>query len=154
MSPSDPLMILRNEVLLITLITWGVAQLMKPFTHYAIQRKWDWSQLIRTGGMPSSHTTLVVSASLACGLVVGFASPLFAVSVAFAMVVMADAAGVRREAGFHAQALNTIIKELMEGRPLAAETQMREVLGHTPLEVLGGILWATASTLLLWYYWP
>ena len=103
--------------------------------------------------MPSSHTTLVVSVSLATGLMVGFDSPLFAVTVAFAMVVIADAAGVRREAGFHAQALNTMIKELMEGRPLAAETQFREVLGHTPLEVLGGILWATASTLILWRIW-
>ena len=153
MSPSDPLMLLKNEVLLITLITWGLAQAFKPFTHYLIRRKWDWSQLFSTGGMPSSHTTLVVAASLACGLVTGFNSPLFGVSVAFALVVIADAAGVRREAGFHAQALNMIIRELREGRPMAAEKEFREVLGHTPLEVLGGILWATACTLILWNYW-
>jgi acid phosphatase family membrane protein YuiD len=70
------------------------------------------------------------------------------------MVVVADAAGVRREAGFHAEALNTIMRELMEGETLAAEKELREVLGHTPAEVLGGIIWATLATTLLWYFWP
>jgi acid phosphatase family membrane protein YuiD len=153
MSPSNPFMALQNEVLLITLTTWGLAQLMKPLTGWLIRRKWDWGQLFSTGGMPSSHTTLVVSATLATGLVVGFNSPLFAISTAFSMVVIADAAGVRREAGFHAQALNAIIRELMEGQPLAAEKELREVLGHTPLEVLGGIIWATLATTALWYFW-
>ena len=153
MTPSNPLMALQNDVLLITLITWGLAQLMKPLTGYLIQRRWDWTQLASTGGMPSSHTTLVVSATLATGLFVGFNSPLFAVSTAFAMVVIADAAGVRREAGFHAEALNTIMRELVDGQPLEAEKELREVLGHTPLEVLGGIIWATLATTVLWYFW-
>jgi len=153
MSPSNPLMALQNDVLLITLITWGLAQLMKPLTGYLIKRRWDLTQLVSTGGMPSSHTTLAVSVTLATGLFVGFNSPLFAVSAAFAMVVIADAAGVRREAGFHAQALNTIMRELMEGHAGAAESELREVLGHTPLEVLGGIFWATLATTVLWYFW-
>jgi acid phosphatase family membrane protein YuiD len=127
---------------------------MKPFTGWLIRRKWDWSQLVGMGGMPSSHTTLAVSATLGSALVLGFDSPLFAVSAAFAMIVIADAAGVRREAGFHAQALNAIMRELREGHPEAAETQFREVLGHTPLEVLGGIVWATLATTVLWSVWP
>jgi acid phosphatase family membrane protein YuiD len=146
-------MALQNDVLLITLITWGLAQLIKPLTGYLIKGRWDWTQLLSTGGMPSSHTTLVVSATLATGLFVGFNSPLFAVSTAFAMVVIADAAGVRREAGFHAEALNTIMREVMDGQPLEAEKELREVLGHTPLEVLGGIVWATLATTVLWYLW-
>jgi len=153
MPASNPLMVLKNEVLIITLFSWGLAQLMKPLTGWLIRRRWDWSQLISAGGMPSSHTTLVVSVTLATGLFVGFASPLFAVSTAFAMVVIADAAGVRREAGFHAQALNEIIRQVMDGQPLAAEKELREVLGHTPLEVLGGILWATLATTTIWYFW-
>ena len=147
-------MVLQNEVLMITLITWALAQVMKPFIHFLLVRKWDWGMLLSVGGMPSSHTTLVVSVTLATGLIVGFNSALFAVALAFAMVVVADAAGVRREAGFHAQALNTIMRELMEGQPLAAEKELREVLGHTPAEVLGGIIWATLATTLLWYFWP
>lgn len=153
MPPSNPLMALQNEVLLITLIVWGLAQMMKPLTGYLIRRKWDWTQLVSTGGMPSSHTTLVVSATLAAGLFVGFDSPLFAVSTAFALVVIADAAGVRREAGFHAEALNRIMRELMEGDADAAESELREVLGHTPLEVLGGIFWGALATTALWYFW-
>jgi acid phosphatase family membrane protein YuiD len=153
MSPSNPLTALQNNVLVITLIVWGLAQLMKPLTGYLIKRKWDWTQLVSTGGMPSSHTTLVVSVTLATGLFVGFNSPLFAVAAAFAMIVIADAAGVRREAGFHAEALNTIMRELMEGQPMQAEKELREVLGHTPLEVLGGIIWATLATTALWYFW-
>lgn len=154
MSSSNPLMLFQNEVLMITLITWALAQVMKPFIRFLLVRKWDWGMLVSVGGMPSSHTTLVVSATLATGLIVGFDSPLFAVALAFAMVVVADAAGVRREAGFHAEALNSIMRELMQGETLAAEKELREVLGHTPAEVLGGIIWASLATTALWYLWP
>lgn len=153
MALPNPALIFQNEVLLITLTSWALAQLMKPFTYRLIKGKWDWAQLLSAGGMPSSHTTLVVSVTLASALVLGFDSPLFAVSAAFAMVVIYDAAGVRREAGFHAQALNAIMREVMSGHPDAAETEFREVLGHTPLEVLGGIVWATLATSVLWYLW-
>jgi acid phosphatase family membrane protein YuiD len=153
MAPPDPRLIFKNEILMITLVSWGVAQLVKPFTHWLIHREWDWSQLFSAGGMPSSHTTLVVSATLASALILGFDSPLFAVAAAFSMVVIYDAAGVRREAGFHAQALNAIMQEMRAGHPVEAQTHFREVLGHTPLEVLGGILWATVATSLLWRLW-
>jgi hypothetical protein len=153
MSAPNSLLIFKNEILRITLLSWGLAQLMKPFTHWLIHREWDWSQFFSAGGMPSSHTTLVVSATLACALILGFDSPLFAVSVAFSMVVIYDAAGVRREAGYHAQVLNAIMQEMRAGRPLEAETHLREVLGHTPLEVAGGIAWATLATLVLWSIW-
>jgi uncharacterized protein len=146
-------LIFQNEVLVITLASWALAQLIKPLTYRLIRGQWSWSQLLSAGGMPSSHTTLVASATLACALVLGFDSPLFAVSAAVAMVVIYDAAGVRREAGFHAQALNTIMRELMAGHPDAVETEFREVLGHTPLEVLGGIIWATLATTVMWYLW-
>ncbi|MBI4771959.1 MAG: divergent PAP2 family protein, partial [Chloroflexi bacterium] len=91
------------------------------------------------GGMPSSHSALVIGASIAIGLQEGFNSPLFAVASVVAVVVIYDAIGVRRHAGDHARVLNLMIDELFTGHPLA-EKELKEVLGHTPREVVGGIV--------------
>jgi acid phosphatase family membrane protein YuiD len=152
MDPSNPLNIFRNEILQIAFITWAIAQSVKPFTSYLITHKWNWGMLISTGGMPSSHSTLVTSVAVSTGLLIGWATPEFAVAATLAMVVIYDAAGVRRQAGFHAEAINVIIQELLQGHPLS-DKEFREMLGHTPIEVLGGILWGTISTVTLWYFW-
>jgi hypothetical protein len=99
--------------------------------------------------MPSSHSALVISVTHAIGLFEGYDSPLFAVGVAFCMVVIYDATGIRRQAGKHAELINAMIRDLASGHPLKQE-QLREVLGHSPLEVLGGIILGIVVAQAIW----
>lgn len=128
-----------NRVLLSALIAWSLAQVIKVPLKYLLTREWDWALLLSTGGMPSSHSALVIGACIASGLVQGFDSPVFAVSFVLAMIVVYDATGVRRHAGDQARVINLMIDELLTGHPLA-EKELKEVLGHTPREVLAGII--------------
>jgi acid phosphatase family membrane protein YuiD len=152
MSSSSILNVLQNEILVIAIITWAIAQIVKPFIGYLITRKFDWRMFFSTGGMPSSHATLVTSVAVGAGLMVGWETPVFAVAATLALVVIYDAAGVRRQAGMHAQTINVLVQEVLQGHPIS-ETELREVLGHTPVEVFGGILWGSIATITLWYFW-
>ena len=131
--------IFTNRVLLAALVAWSLAQMVKVPLEYLQTRRWDWSLLFRAGGMPSSHSALIAATAHSIGLHMGFDSPLFALAFALAMIVIYDATGIRRQAGKHAEIINARIKDLVEGHPLREE-QLREVLGHTPLEALGGTL--------------
>ncbi len=144
--------ILQNRILLIALAAWGSAQILKIPMEYLRSHRWKWAMLLAAGGMPSSHSALMVGATQAIGLYQGFDSPLFALGVALTMVVTYDAAGVRRQAGMHAERINMLFEELMHGQ-LPNEKELREVLGHTPLEVAGGILLGIAVATLLWTVW-
>jgi acid phosphatase family membrane protein YuiD len=84
---------------------------------------------------------------LSIGLFTGFNTPVFALAVALTMIVVYDAAGVRREAGRHAERINILIEELFSGQPIS-EKQLKEVIGHTPLEVIGGVLLGMVVALL------
>ena len=139
----------ENEVLIGTLAAWLIAQGLKPPMEYLSTRRWRWSAVLNAGGMPSSHSALIVSATLGIGLFVGFDSPLFALAVAITMIVVYDAAGVRRQAGMHAERINVLFDELLHGH-MWDEKELREVLGHTPLEVTGGILLGVAVATLNW----
>jgi hypothetical protein len=101
--------------------------------------------------MPSSHSALVVATTLAIGLFYGFDHPMFALGVAVTMVVTYDATNIRRQAGIHAQKINFIIEEMFSGQPITEE-QLKEVLGHTPLEVAGGIVLGSAVAVLAWFF--
>ena len=131
--------ILHNQALISALIAWFLAQVLKPPVEYLRRGKWNWSYLISSGGMPSSHSALMVGATTGIGLHEGFDTSIFALAVAVTMVVLYDAAGVRRQAGIHAQKINVLIEELLAGHPIS-EKQLLEVLGHTPMEVSGGAL--------------
>ena len=137
-----------NRVLWSALIPWGLAQLIKLPLHFLLHREWDWSLLLSTGGMPSSHSALVTGAFFAVGLQEGFNSPLFAIAFVLAMIVVYDATGVRRAAGDHARVINLMIDELLTGHPLA-EKELKEVLGHTPREVLAGIVLGLLMSFLI-----
>jgi acid phosphatase family membrane protein YuiD len=102
--------------------------------------------------MPSSHSALVTSTAMGVGLFYGFDDPLFAVAVALAMVVVYDATGVRRQAGMQAKRINILVNELLQGHPLN-EKQLREVLGHTPLEAVGGVLLGLVVAVSVWLMW-
>jgi len=128
-----------NEVLVAALTAWGLAQVIKVPLNYLYHREWDWGLLLSAGGMPSSHSALVSGVSVAIGLQQGFNSPLFAIAGVLTMIVIYDAIGIRRHAGDHARVLNLMIDELLTGHALA-EKELKEMLGHTPREVVGGVL--------------
>jgi hypothetical protein len=144
--------IFQNYVLIAALIAWGIAQTIKLPLEYLQTHRWTWALLVQAGGMPSSHSALVVGITHGIGLTVGFNSPLFALAFAMSMVVIYDATGIRRQAGKHAELINAMINDLAAGNPLKEE-QLREVLGHTPLEALGGILLGLVVAQLTWMLW-
>lgn len=131
--------IFQNKVLWAVAVAWLIAQVSKPFLQYLRTREWSWSWFFSAGGMPSTHSSIIVAATTALGMIKGVASPEFAFGVAVSMVVLYDAAGVRREAGEHARVINAIIEDLSHGHPLKEEN-LKELLGHTPGEVLVGSL--------------
>jgi hypothetical protein len=141
--------ILRNDILLSALVAWLTAQALKVPMEYFRSRRWQWAMMLAAGGMPSSHSALIVGATQAIGLHQGYDSPLFALGVVISMIVTYDAAGVRRQAGKHAERINILFDELMRGQ-MPDEKDLREVLGHTPLEVVGGILWGIVVATLMW----
>lgn len=141
--------ILSNHSLLTGLAAWFLAQILKPPLEYLRKGKWNWGYLFSAGGMPSSHSALMVGTTIGIALHVGFDSPVFAIAVAITMIVVYDAAGVRREAGRHAEKINILIEELLSGHPISEE-ELREVLGHTPLEVAGGIILGIVVSILYW----
>ena len=144
--------IFQNYVLIAALIAWGIAQLIKVPLEYIQTRHWNWALFISPGGMPSSHSALIVSVTHGIGLSVGFDTALFALAFALSMIVIYDATGIRRQAGKHAELINAMINDLAAGNPLKEE-QLREVLGHTPLEALGGILLGLVVAQITWMLW-
>ncbi len=146
------LALLQNRVLIAGLLAWAMAQLVKIPLEYLRTRRWNWALLFTTGGMPSSHSALMTATTIAIGLYHGFDHPAFALGVAITMIVTYDAAGVRQQAGIHAQRINIIFEELLRGHPIN-ENDLREVLGHTPLEVTGGILLGLVVAISQWLVW-
>jgi acid phosphatase family membrane protein YuiD len=144
--------VLQNHVLLTGLVAWILAQALKIPIDLFQSRHWNWALFLAAGGMPSSHSALVTSTAAAVGLHYGFDSPLFGVAVAMAMIVVYDATGIRRQAGMQAQKINVLVEELLQGHPISQE-HLREVLGHTPLEALGGVLLGLVAALGLWFLW-
>ena len=145
---TDIFAVLRNDTLWVSVFAMITAQFLKPFIHYLRLREFDWHHMAETGGMPSSHSALVCAIATGVGYELGFDSIYFAMSVALAMIVTYDAAGVRRQAGTHARILNEIVAELLSGHPISEE-QLQEVLGHSRLEVLAGIVFG-AGIMTLW----
>ena len=116
-----------------------LVQMSKVLTFLVREKKINVRRFVETGGMPSSHAASVMSLSTCVGLREGFASVLFAVALYFSLIVMYDAAGLRRAAGRQASLLNRILNEHIQ-LPGAPHQQLRELLGHTPFEVLVGAL--------------
>jgi len=146
------LALIHNKVLIAGLIAWLMAQIIKIPLDYLQTRHWNWALLLTTGGMPSSHSSLMTATVFAIGLYYGFDNPVFALGVAITMIVTYDAAGVRRQAGIHAQRINVLFGELLRGHPIS-DKDLREVLGHTPLEVMGGILLGLIVATAQWMIW-
>lgn len=127
----------HNIILLSAFTAWLSAQLLKVLTSFLEHREFNAERLVGSGGMPSSHTALVVSLAFATGLQDGFASSTFAIAVILASIVMYDAAGVRNAAGKQAKVINRLVHQMRVEHTLP-DIKLKELLGHTPLEVLAG----------------
>ena len=139
--------LLTNRILLAAVIAWADAQVSKTVFELIQQRKLILSRLVSSGGMPSSHTALVTGLATATGRVMGAGSATFAIAVVLASIVMYDAAGVRRAVSIQARILNQMIDEAFQGQPFA-EKRLRELIGHTPIQVFVGALLGIAIGLL------
>ena len=125
--------------LLAPVVAWALAQAAKVTLTSVRQRRLNLRVLAETGGMPSSHSAIVAGLTTAVGKYSGVSSASFAIALIFSFVVMYDAAGLRRAAGRQAEVLNRLVEDLVHMRGVQ-EARLRELLGHTPIEVLAGAL--------------
>ena len=143
-----------NRVMMCAVFSWILAQIIKLFTNpMHLKGNSVTNFLVGSGGMPSSHSAAVCGTAISCGLLYGFGSTYFAIAGVVAVVVMRDAAGVRRESGKQAAVINRVAQEMNKKKGLDFE-QLKEVLGHTPLQVLAGAILGTAMAFLcqLWLF--
>lgn len=138
----------KYPYLVIPLIAWLVAQSLKVITDSVSHRRVDIARLGSAGGMPSSHTAMVMSLTTLIGSRRGIGSPEFAISAIFSAVVMYDATGVRRAVGIQARVLNRIVDDLLRQQGIK-EDRLRELIGHTPFEVYAGGALGVGMALLL-----
>ena len=132
--------ILRNDMLICAVVAYFFAQLLKIFTTLYKEKKLDMGRILGSGGMPSSHASTVSALAIRCAMVCGVASSTFAICFVLAVIVMYDATGVRRAAGEQAKLLNQIVADLFSGKPEYAEKALKELIGHTPFQVVMGAL--------------
>ena len=130
--------LIQNKILICAAISWATAQVLKTIIHAIVNKTLDPRRLFGDGGMPSAHSATVTSVAVSCGFVCGFDSPIFAVALIFAFIVMHDAMGVRLETGKQAKVLNDLMEIFYtEGTP---EQKLKEFVGHTPLQVISGFV--------------
>lgn len=127
----------ENQVLGCAILSWFIAQALKVIFVLIQSKRLNFSRFIGSGGMPSSHSSFVTAMAVAVGQRAGYDSPIFAVCTVIGLIVMYDAAGVRRAAGKQAAVLNKIMDEIQHEN-LNIEERLKELLGHTPIEVLAG----------------
>ena len=139
--------LLTNPFLMAGLVSWFIAQVLKTIIHFALYKKLEVERLFGDGGMPSGHSATVASVSTMCGLVYGLGSVEFAISGILAIIVCHDAMGVRRETGKQAVILNELIKTFESGHT----PDLKELVGHSPLQVIMGILIGIANALWMYY---
>ena len=134
--------ILSNRILWIGVLSWFAAQFLKIVFTAILEKRWDFSRLFfGLGGMPSSHASVVCGLATSVGIARGFYSVEFAMCTMLAFIVMTDAAGVRRSAGKQAAVLNRIVQDLVEAGEWPTTEKLKEMLGHTPFQVIiGGLL--------------
>jgi hypothetical protein len=134
---------MQNIVLKATFAAWFSAQFLKSITSFWKHREFNIERLVGAGGMPSSHTALVVSLASAVGMKEGIQSSLFAITIVLAGIVMYDAAGIRQAAGKQARVINKLVRQ-MRVEHTVRDIRLKELLGHTPVEVLAGAMWGVA----------
>ena len=139
-----------NYPLMSAVMGWLIAQILKIFTGIFRVREFSFrSMMFGTGGMPSSHSASVTALATAMAIREGLGSPLFAITALLCIIVMNDATGVRRETGKQSKALNLILKDMFSHSPEKLDENFRELIGHTPLQVVCGALTGIAVAFLV-----
>lgn len=143
--------VFQSPVFVSGLLAWSLAQFLKVPIEFLRRHRWNWSLIISAGGMPSSHSAVMTAVSTAIGITVGWSSSLFALASAVSAIVVYDAMGVRRQAGFHAKHINKIVEVFFTGGKWTEEEldKLREVIGHSPGEALGGVIFGILIALIV-----
>ena len=145
---------LSNPFLLVSLSSWFIAQVMKVIINFFIHKQWNWERLFGDGGMPSGHSATVASLAVYTALACGTGSFQFAVTTILAIIVCHDAMGVRLETGKQAIVINEILESLLESlldTEKLPEVKLKEFVGHTPIQVIAGILIGAANAAVMHY---
>ena len=144
--------IITNKILIVGIVSWFLAQVFKCISNLILTKKFSLERLFGDGGMPSGHSATVVSVAVATGLYEGFDTAVFAVAMILAIVVMHDAMNVRYQAGKQAELLNAMADmfEKITGADLPNEEKLKELLGHTPLQVAAGCLLGIATAIIMY----
>jgi acid phosphatase family membrane protein YuiD len=137
------------KILYVTIIVWVFTQGLKVLIYYIRHHKINFRLFIGSGGMPSSHSALVSCLATTIGLEAGWSSPVFLLALGMAMVIMTDAAGVRRAAGQQAKILNEMMDDMYSSTPIPPQ-KLKELLGHTPVQVLVGAFIGIGMALLFY----
>lgn len=132
--------VIHNRAILAAVLAWAIAQGLKVILTLILSRRFDTTRIFGSGGMPSSHSALVCALVMVIGYHEGFDSSLFALAFCFACVVMYDAAGVRRSTGKNAAVLNHLLDSLISDGYSFDEERLKELVGHTPIQVMAGAL--------------
>ena len=144
--------LLSNGFLLVALSSWFWAQLIKTIIHAIVTKKVDYTRLVGDGGMPSGHSATVSSLAVSAAMVYGLGSFEFAIALVFAIVVCKDAMGVRLETGKQAAIINDIVEafNVLTSEEKLPDAKLKEFVGHTPLQVIAGILLGIVNAVLLY----
>lgn len=134
----------KNSILATSIFSWFIAQLLKIIIVLIIDKKLDFSRLVGSGGMPSSHSSLVCTLTTSIGFANGFTSDIFCLATVFSLIIMYDASGVRRAAGEQAKILN----QMLEDNKIEHQ-KLKELLGHTPKQVFAGAILGILISVLI-----
>ena len=133
-----------NPILTVALLAWFVAQVLKTLINFILLGKFQLERMCGDGGMPSAHSATVCAMVIATARSEGFGSAIFAVAAVVAIITMHDAMGVRRETGEQAKVLNKMIEQWIDvtekNAPFFQNMHLKEMVGHTPLQVLAGFV--------------
>ena len=145
--------LLHNDILIAGVLSWFTAQVIKTILYAVLNKEIDFSRMIGDGGMPSAHSAIVTAVAAMTGLTGGFGSSLFAVACIVAIIVMHDAMGVRLETGKQAKILNEMITllEALGQSKLSMEKKLKEFVGHTPTQVMAGMLLGIAVAAIYYF---
>ena len=140
-----------NSALWSSIYSWAIAQFIKILIELKKTKKINTALIVSSGGMPSSHSSFVTAMTTSIGLKEGFNSSIFALSAVFSLVVMYDAAGVRRAAGYQAAAINMLFERL-EDQGIKLDKKLKELLGHSPIEVAAGAILGILVAIAMMYF--
>ena len=141
----------KSPVAIAALSAWLLAQILKVPVEYFRHHRWHWSYLLDPGHMPSSHSAVMTAATTSIGITEGWGSAVFVLALCLTSIVIYDAAGVRRQSGFHAARLNILFEKLKKWEKWDQEDMksLAEVIGHTPMEALVGALFGILVAIIV-----